>query len=195
MIVAMPDALQPANHHPIEQLLARPLSDAVLDRNTETVARLPPTALRAGETLIFFVRWGEILALPAANALRAFPPQPIHRVPHRPGPIFRGIASERGELRLVGSLEATLDLMPPTMARAASTRRMLLVDWEGDAWLVEVDAVIGVHRSRRETWMSPPSTVSQGRRKLTTHVVPLGMRRAALLDPARLVALFREAIA
>lgn len=181
--------------HPIEQLLARPLSDFTLDRNTETVARPPPTVQRAGETLIFFTRWGELLALPATNALRAFPPLPIHRVPHRPGPVFRGIASERGELRLVGSLESTLELIPPTTARTSTARRMLLVDSEGESWLVEVDGVVGVMRSRRETWMAPPSTVSQGRRRMTSHVVPLGMRRAALLDPARLVAHFREAIA
>lgn len=191
----MADMPLSAREHPIEQLLARPLSDATLDRNTEAVARLPPTAQRAGETLIFFSRFGELLALPATNALRVLPPLPVHRVPHRAGPVFRGVASERGELRLVGSLEATLELLPATTARTASAQRMLLVDSEGESWLVEVDAVIGVQRSQRETWMAPPATVSQGRRRLTSHVVPLGMRRAALLDPARLVALFREAIA
>lgn len=187
---------------PIERLLARPLGDAALDRNTETVARRPAAADVSGETLIFFSRGGELFALPAASSLRAFPPLPVHRVPHRPGPLFRGVASERGELRLVGSLEAALDLAPepvessdavPPSSRS-TTRRMLLVDSEGESWLIEVDAVIGVRRSQRETWAEPPATVSQGRRRMTSHLVPLGLKRVALLDPARLVAIFREAI-
>lgn len=180
---------------PIERLLGRPLTDEALERNTSTVARPVGAAHLAGETLLFFTRFNEMFALPAAHALRAFPPLPVHRVPHRPGPLFRGVASERGELRLVGSLEAVLELIPSNEAKVAAARRMLHVDSEGESWLIEVDSVVGVHRSRRETWMHPPATVSQGRRRVSTHVVPLGMRRAALIDPARLVALFRGAIA
>lgn len=191
----MTDAPLADRSNPIEQLLGRPLSEATLAHNTEAVSRLAPTAQRPGETLIFFTRFGELLALPATHVLRAFPPLLVHRMPHRPGPIFQGIASEHGELRLVGSLESTLELLPPMGARVASSARMLLIDCDGESWLVEVDSVIGVMRSRRETWMQPPATISQGRRRLTSHVVPLGMRRAALLDPVRLVALFREAIA
>jgi len=204
-----------SEHHPtgvdrpIERLLARPLGDAALDRNTETVARRPAAADVSGETLIFFSRCGELFALPAVSALRAFPPLPVHRVPHRPGPLFRGVASERGELRLVGNLEAALDLAPESPESIAATapstggaspsnrstaRRMLLVDADGESWLIEVDAVIGVRRSPRETWTEPPATVSQGRRRLTSHLVPLGLKRVALLDPARLVTIFREAI-
>jgi len=179
---------------PVEQLLGRPLGEATLDRNTEAVARLPSSAFTAGETLLFFTRCSELFALPAMSVLRAFPPLPVHRVPHRPGPLFRGVASDHGELRLVGSLEAALDLAPMTGLRTSVARRMLLVDAEDEAWLFEADSVVGVHRSRRETWMQPPSTISQGRRRLTTHVVPLGMRRAALVDASKLVSRFREAI-
>lgn len=208
----------PGGDRPIERLLARPLGEAALDRNTESVARRPAAADAAGETLIFFSRSGELFALPAVSALRAFAPLPVHRVPHRPGPLFRGVASERGELRLVGSLEAALDLAPSGSAPAAAlpssgtragspavdptdhgaasstSRRMLLIDADGESWLIEVDAVVGVRRSRRETWVDPPATVSQGRRRLTSHVVPLGLKRVALLDPARLVAIFRESL-
>lgn len=190
----MSDGSLSARESPLEQLLARPLEEQLLEQNTEAVARLPPTAHRAGETLIIFTCRSELFAMPAASVRRVFPPLPVHRVPHRPGPHFRGVASEHGELQLVGSLEAALDLGEARSTRSASARRMLLVEAEVGAWLIEVDSVVGVLRSRRETWMAPPSTVSQSRRAVTSSIVPLGMRRAALLDPARLLARFQGAL-
>ncbi len=191
----MADAPLPAHERPLDALFARPLGDAALDRNTDSVASVPAMAADEGETLLLFERFGELLALPAASVARAFPPLPVHRVPHRPGPIFKGVASERGELRLVACLESLLELLPPSTAADAAQRRMLLLDVDTEAWLFEVDAVVGVRRSRRSEWIAPPATVTHRRGRLTSHLVPEGPRRAALLDPARVAAAFRESIA
>lgn len=179
---------------PLDQLLERALDDASLRRNTESVARLPAHRGDEGETIILFERLDELLALPAASVARAFPPLPVHRVPHRPGPTFLGVASERGELRLVASLESVLELLPSTRTIDSSRRRMLMLQVEGEAWLFEVDAVLGVRRSNRAEWTTPPATVAHRRGRLTSHLVPVDSRRAALLDPARVASVFRESI-
>lgn len=190
----MAEAPRSAEPRPLERLLSRPLDEQALARNSESVARVIDPVRDDGETLILFERLGELFSLPAVSVLRAFPPLPVHRVPHRPGPVFRGVASERGELRLVGSLEALLELAPSSVPIDPSRRRMLLLDSESESWLFEVDAVLGVRRSNREEWIAPPATVAHRRGRLTLHLVPAGPRRAALLDPTRVAAAFRESI-
>ena len=186
---------KPSPHSlPIEELLSRPLSESQLASNTAIVARTALPTQADGETLLFFASHGELFALPASSVVRAFAPLPIHQVPHRPGPIFRGVASDHGDLRLVASLEAALDLGPWEGAATETTRRMLLVSHGSEQWLMEVDAVLGIHRCARERWSPPPATLSHARGAATVALVPLGSRRAALLDPAKLVHRFRDGI-
>jgi len=182
------------DERPIDRLLSRPLRESDLDRNTEALARVPAAASSAGDSLLLFDRCGEAFALPATSVTRVFPPCPVHRIPHRPGPIFRGIASERGELRLVASLEALLELPPSAVPIEQAKRRMLLVDVDGEAWLFEADSVVGVVRSVRTAWIEPPPTITHRRGRTTSFLVPIGSRRAALLDPSRVVAAFRESV-
>jgi len=185
----------PSQDRALERLLERPLGENGLAANTASVASPLETRSEEGETILVFERQGESLALPATTVARAFAPLPVHRVPHRPGPIFRGVASEHGELRLVASLEALLELLPSTRPVDSSRRRMLLLEVEAESWLFEVDAVLGVRRSNRAEWSSPPPTVAHRRGRLTTHLVPSPNGRVALLDPARVAAAFRESIA
>lgn len=191
----MAESIPDRRERALERLFERPLSEHDLVRNTTLLSRPAEIAAAAGESLLLFERAGETLALPAIAVPRVLPTLPVHRVPHRPGPVFRGLASERGELRLVASLESLLDLAPPESPVDPSLRRMLLVDFDDEEWIFEVDRVLGVRQSDRSQWLPPPPTIAHGRGRMTAFILPLGERRAALLDPSRLVRACREALA
>ncbi len=177
---------------PIDVLLARPMSAAELERRTAAVAAPPVATDAAGETLLLMERAGELLALPAAAAARVVVPTAPHRVPHRAGPILRGVVNLRGELAPCVSLEAALGLDASAPPPAGAKVRFVALGSGPEAWVFEVDRVLGVRRVPRDEWRPPPATVGRPSDRITMHLVPCGDGWAALLDPVRLAARFLE---
>ena len=83
----------------LDQLLARPLTDADLDRATAGLA-LPLEERSRSRTSLLAVRaGGEILAVLATEAAKVVSPSAVHRVPHRTNAVFRGLANHTSEVR------------------------------------------------------------------------------------------------
>ena len=174
----------------LDELLARPLSEADLDRATAALAapleehsaeRLSLLAVRAG---------GELLALPAREAARVAPPLPVHRVPHRTNEVFRGIANHDGELLLCMSIEAALGLPAPARREGGA---LVVAEHGRERWAFAVDRVIGVVDVDGRTLRAPPMTVSGAKSGCVRALVRLEEGEAAVLDAAGLCAVFRGA--
>ena len=141
----------------LDQLLARPLGERDIDAATAELAA--PLEHRSGSrvSLLAFRAGGEVLALRAEDTAKVVPCSPIHRVPHRGQPVFRGIANHDGELLLCMSIEAALGLARPG---EAAPRAMVVAEAGRERWAFPVDGVIGVTDVDAASLRPPPMTVS-----------------------------------
>ena len=179
----------------LDALLARPLSEADLDRATASLAA--PLEERAhARTSLLAVRAGaEILAVRATETARVVPVSRVHRVPHRSNAVFRGIANHEGELLLCMSVEAALGLAPRPDAgdSPAQPAALVVVEHGRERWAFGVDAVIGVTDVAEGDMRAPPMTVSAARSGCVRALARIAEGEACVLDVAALAGIFRGA--
>ena len=179
-------------HDGLEALLARPLADEDLDRATAALAA--PIERRSAErTSLLVVRaGGELLAVRSVDTALVAPPGHVHRVPHRSGAVFRGIANHDGEILLCMALEAALGLPPPTGPRPRAS--LVVVGATRDRWAFEVDEVVGVVDVPASAMRAPPVTVAVARNGCIATLARLEHGEASVLDVGALAAIFRGAV-
>ncbi|MFM9097124.1 MAG: chemotaxis protein CheW [Phycisphaerales bacterium] len=194
-----PDAADPRALAPVpdpndglEALLARPLADEDLDRATAALAA--PIERRSAErTSLLVVRaGGELLAVRSVDTALVAPPGPVHRVPHRRGPVVRGSANLDGEILLGMALEAALGLPAPAGARPRAS--LVVVGGTRDRWAFEVDEVVGVVDVPASAMRAPPVTVAVARNGCIATLARLEHGEASVLDAGALAAIFRGAV-
>ena len=175
----------------LDALLARPLSEADLDRATAELA--VPIDLREGSRLsvLAFRTGGELVAIPAAEACRVIAPTAVHRVPHRSNAVFLGIANHDGEILLCASIEAALGLAP--RAVDAPPAALVVAENGRERWAFGVDAVVGVVDVAESALRSPPLTVSAARSGCVRTLARVEGGEAIVLDVGALFALLRGA--
>jgi chemotaxis-related protein WspD len=176
----------------LEALLARPLADEDLDRATAALAA--PIERRSAErTSLLVVRaGGELLAVRSVDTALVAPPAPVHRVPHRGGAVFRGIANHDGEILLCMALEAALGLPAPAGPRPRAS--LIVVGAARDRWAFEVDEVLGVVDVPAGAMRAPPVTVAVARNGCIATLARLAHGEASVLDAGALAAIFRGAV-
>lgn len=187
-----PIAPAPGPHDGLEALLARPLADEDLDRATAELAA--PIELRSAErTSLLLVRaGGELLAVRSVDTALVAPPCPVHRVPHRSGAVFRGIANHDGEILLCMSLEPALGLPAPAGARPGAS--LVVIGGARDRWAFEVDEVVGVVDVPSTAMRAPPVTVAVARNGCIAILARTEHGEASALDAGALAAIFRGAV-
>jgi len=175
----------------LEELLARPLTDAELDRATAALAA--PIAGRGGTaTSVLVIRaGGELLALPSTETAKVVRTGRVHRVPHRSNDVFLGITNHDGEILLCASLEHALGLTPATAAERPAT---VVIGVARDRWAFRVDGVLGVADVPASAMREPPMTVSAARNGCVRSLARLPEGEASVLDTRALAALFRGAL-
>lgn len=178
-------------HRELDELLARPLAEADLERATRDMAT-PLDALAAtGYGMLLFVCGEEQLAVRASEVAKVVHETPVHRVPHRTSPIFRGLCNHDGELLLCMNLEQALGMPPHT----GEQERLLVVVGTGrHRWAFAVDRIVGVVTVTEQAHRPAPVTVSAARTGCVTHLVDTVEGTAAVLDLARLDPLFLGAV-
>lgn len=175
----------------MEELMARPLADAELDRATLEMAT--PLAVRHGErgSVLVMHCGGELLAIRAADIAKVVPDSPLRRVPHRSNKVFLGLCNCDGELLLCVDLEASLGLPPCT---SDAPRIRVVIGSGRDKWAFKVDRVVGVVEIDQTALLPAPATVSQARAGCVTHLAQTPEGAASLIDTARLAAVFRGSV-
>ena len=175
----------------IDQLLARPLLEADIDRATAALAAPLEEAARRRVRILAMRAGGEILAIPAREVAKVVPAGRIHRVPHRTGKVFRGIANHDGELLLCVSVEESLGIAAP----AERARGVLVVaEQRRERWAFEVDAIVGVTDVDEASLRAPPLTLAAARSGCAASLVRIEEGEAVLLDTHALFAIFRGSL-
>jgi chemotaxis signal transduction protein len=177
----------------LEALLARPLAEEDLDRASAALAA--PLELGGTErTSLLVVRaGGELLAVRSVDTALVAPPCPVHRVPHRSGAVFRGIANHDGEILLCMALEAAMGLPAPTGPRPRPS--LVVIGGARDRWAFEVDEVVGVVDVPGTAMRAPPVTVAVARNGCIGTLARVEGGEASVIDAAALAAIFRGAVA
>lgn len=174
----------------LDQLLARPLSEADLDRATAGLA-LPLEERSRSRTSLLAVRaGGEILAVHATEAAKVVAPSSVHRVPHRSNAVFRGLANHDGELLLCMSIEAALGL---PVAEVSAHRAFVVVELGRERWAFGVEGVIGVTDVDAERMRQPPMTVTAAKSGCVRSLAKIAEGEAIVLDVHSLCSVFRGA--
>ncbi|MFQ5465358.1 MAG: chemotaxis protein CheW [Thermodesulfobacteriota bacterium] len=114
---------------------------------------------------VFLFRIGrEWFGLATAHFLEVLEERPVHSIPHRSGPILKGLVNVRGELQLCLSLAALLEVNPGgdkgDEDPEKTKERMLFVQRDGDRLVFQVTEAHGCHRYRPEELMDVPATLA-----------------------------------
>ncbi|HNW92416.1 MAG TPA: chemotaxis protein CheW [bacterium] len=106
-------------------------------------------------SLMVFRLAGEWFALPTENVREVAAAGPVHSLPHRAGPLMRGLTFIHGELLLCADLHLLLE---PEGERLAGDGRRLVVEQHGEYWCCIVDAVAGLEHCAAAALQPPPVT-------------------------------------
>jgi chemotaxis-related protein WspD len=175
----------------LDELLARPLAEADLDRATgELAAPIAARARRAMSVLAVRVG-GELFAILSVDVAKVVPPARVHRVPHRSNEVLLGIANHDGELLLCMSLEAALGI---ARSEARAKPALAVIGDVRDRWAFEVDEVVGVLDVAEGASREAPVTVTASRNGCITRLAGTESGEAALLDVQGLASIFRGAV-
>jgi chemotaxis signal transduction protein len=175
-------------------LLDRPLPPEEIRANTELVAASGETAVARMRSILVFAVGGEHFALEADSTHRVVHASVIRRVPHRTNPVFAGIANVAGELTPVGRLGAALGVdSGPVQSH------FIVIGAVRARWAFAADRVDGVRRIDASRCVAPPATVRHAGDGCTQYLAPVqfaeGERLVAVLDAARVAALFARSLA
>jgi chemotaxis-related protein WspD len=141
----------------------------------------------------------EWLALAVQALAEVTSPRPVHRVPHRGGPLA-GLVNIRGELHLCVRLAEVLGVRgADALAEGAAVSlggrrghaRFLVARRESDSWVFPVDEVDQVHRLRAAELLAVPSTVGRALAHLSRGVFAWQGRSVGWLDEAKLFGALR----
>lgn len=172
----------------LTNLLDRPVSDEALAEHARDAAR-PREERREDSTILLAVRIGaEWFALPAEKVLHVGHAVPVHRVPHRSRPGFRGLANVDGRIVPVVDLGRLLGIDAATGGDAGLARVVLFGDADAP-WACMVDAAPGMAAVSDREDEAPPVTVSEAPDSITVGLVQTEWGRASRVDVARLMRL------
>ncbi len=150
-----------------KQLFERDIPPSWLDEWASLYAGSKETERRGSLVLVVFRAGEEWLALPAVDFLEVITVRPVHFVPFRSGPKFRGLVNVNGELLPCVTLLPIIgaDGGGGDAGERSGTARMVLVGRGGDRYVFAVTGPLGP-AFRRGRALSP-STVSRAPSALT----------------------------
>lgn len=187
---------QPPNDQPsaMSRLLSRPTNPATVAQSTKAVAQ-PRSLRREAQLNVLIVRCAnEWFAIPAAAVVHVTRVSKVHTLPHRTATGFRGLAALSGAIVPVIDLAALLGLLPVSES-LASNSRMVAVGDSHSPLVFEADDVPGVYAIAQSAVQPLPLTVDSAPRRISSGLILTPHGSASLIDPERLFAEFRSALA
>ncbi|HTJ44133.1 MAG TPA: chemotaxis protein CheW [Kofleriaceae bacterium] len=172
-------------------LFERPSPPEYVDEWTTFLAQAKVRAVPRTLAVLVFRIGDEWLGLDTASVVEIADTRPVHRIPHRAGPVLGGLVNIRGQLLLFVSLHGLLKIDP---GQSGGSERFVVVS-QGDAsWVFRADSVEGVQRFAPSDVARVPVTVAHGAASLSQGLLPFGERRVGYLDSAALFATLRKAV-
>lgn len=169
----------------LTNLLDRPATPETLAEHARHAAQ-PRQDRREELAVLLAVRIGsEWFALPAARVIHVGPAVPVHRVPHRSRPGFRGLANVDGRIVPVADLARLLGITP-AQGEGSPTARVVLFGEADAPWACIVDDAPGMASIADSDAESPPVTVSEAPDSITSGLVETEWGRASKVDMTRL---------
>jgi chemotaxis-related protein WspD len=167
--------------------LQRPV-DAGYRQEWASHFRQPETAPEASDASALVFRIGrEWLALPSRAVGSVAPLAPPHRLPHRAGRGLLGIVNVAGKLMPSVSLGALLGVDEqdnPVTAGRHVFARLLVMQWEGQAFALPVADLHGIARYAQAGLATPAATINKGLERFLTGVLAQDGMRVGVLDEA-----------
>lgn len=169
-------------------LLERKPPEGYIAEWTELLLEQKDKRAATKAAVIIFRLGSEWLALPAQVFRELAPMRPVHFIPHRSGPILKGLANVLGTLRLCVSLHDLLGIEKierPAGRRSGGPRtyeRLAVVEKAGECWVFPVDEVYGMYRFDSDELQSVPVTVSRSAVSYTKGLFSCEERSVGLLD-------------
>ncbi len=178
----------------MSRLLGRPTNPMTVAQSTKAIA--PARSLRReAQFNVLIVRCAnEWFALPAASVVHVSRVTKVHALPHRTSVGFRGLTALSGAVVPVIDLIALLGLRlgDESLARNA---RMVTVGDAHAPFAFEADDVPGVYAIAHSALQSLPLTVESAPKRISSGLLMTPHGTASLIDPERLFAEFRSALA
>ena len=154
----------------------------------------PVKAADAEDLSVLIFRLGEEwLTIPTVVVVEVTSTRPIHTVPHRSNAIFVGLVSLRGQLHLLVSLSALLNL---TKSQAVPVRqgaeRLIVIRKDSRTWVFETDEVLEVQRFAQSALSNVPSTLVNPESSFSKAVLDYKGKSLGFLDDQRIFDALRE---
>ncbi|MES2128073.1 MAG: chemotaxis protein CheW [Pseudomonadota bacterium] len=172
-----------------QQNLQRPV-DTAYRQHWAGVFRQPEQEADADASSALVFRVGqEWLSLPTRLFQSVAPTAPPHRLPHRTGGALLGVVNVAGKLYPAVSLAAVLgidDSISVAEAGRHTFARLLVLDWEGQAYALPVADLHGIVRYSGAALRAPAATINKGLLRFLTGVLARDERQVGCLDAALL---------
>ncbi len=167
-------------------LLEQPIMDEYRGEWTARLAAEAEIQKRSTHSVLIFSLQSEYLALPTAIFSEVTEVRGIHRVPGALNKFLLGLVNIRGELHLCISLSMLLGIEGAESAvrPAAGSRRMLLMQRAGVAWVFPVDEVHDVYRYNDESLSTLPATVERSPLRFSQGLLEWRGKTVGRLDEA-----------
>jgi chemotaxis-related protein WspD len=178
-------------------LLDRPMPEAFREEWTRNLAELKEKSAPDAVSLIIFRVKGEWLALRTYCLQETTNVRPVHRVPFRTNNVFRGLTSINGELLLCVSLAEAVGAVEENDAESGepnTSRRMLVIDVDGDRYVFPVDEVFGITRISLGALSEPPVTMSKAPTSIVEGIFSVDERKVGFLSEQKLVESLRRSL-
>lgn len=165
--------------------LQRPVDDVYREQWAAHFRQVQSTGARDDSAALVFRIGREWLALPAAMIDSVAPQAVPHRLPHRSGGGLLGIVNVGGKLYPSIALGSLLGIDSAHAIAAAGRHtfaRLVVVQWEGQAFAVPVADLHGIVRYPAATLAAPAATINKGLVRYLAGVLTHGGMHIGVLD-------------
>jgi len=166
-------------------LLQRPLPTDYRQEWAREFARDAKAEAAPDQSALVFRLGHEWLALPARMTITIAEHALPHRLPHRRGTSLMGIINIKGRLYPCMSLDRLLGIPPDEPPAVPGQRvypRLLLMQFEQQAFALPVHDLTGIHRHGAHDLQAMPGTFNSAIRRFLTGMLIVGERRVGYLD-------------
>ncbi len=171
------------------RLIERPPPEGYVAEWTAFLAQAKVRQVARTLAVLVFRLGDEWLGLDAGDVVEIAETRPVHKIPHRAGPVLGGLVNIRGQLLLYVSLHGLLHV-----DAAGAPMRFVVIQRGTETWVFGADEVTGVQRFAPGEVGPVPVTVAHGATSLARGLLPMGDKRVGYLDGEALFGSLRKAV-
>jgi len=165
-------------------LLERKAPEGYLEEWGKNLMKGKAAEREGARSVLIFCLGEEWYALSTQTVREIIEETIVHVIPHRSDHVLLGLVSVRGNLLLCFSLHDLLGLDGNKAGRVhrRAYKRMVVVEWDGWAWVFPVDEVIGMGAYDANVVDRTPVTLGKACPEFSTGFLDMDGNRVALID-------------